>query len=49
MVRMNFFRSLYVAEEVKAGNVITEKNVRFMPPRYGLHPKYLSEVLSNVR
>ena len=38
-------RSLYVAEDVKAGDVITEKNVRSVRPGYGLHPKYLPDVL----
>lgn len=40
-----FSRSLYVAEDVKAGDVVTEKNVRSVRPGYGLHPKYLPEVL----
>lgn len=40
-----FSRSLYVAENVKAGDIITEKNVRSVRPGYGLHPKYLPEVL----
>lgn len=40
-----YSRSLYVAEEVKAGNVVTEKNVRSVRPGYGLHPKYLSQIL----
>lgn len=38
-------RSLYVAEDVKAGDVVTEKNVRSVRPGYGLHPKYLPKVL----
>lgn len=38
-------RSLYVAEDVKAGDVVTEKNVRSVRPGFGLHPKYLPEVL----
>ena len=38
-------RSLYVAQDVKAGDVITEKNVRSVRPGYGLHPKYLKEIL----
>lgn len=38
-------RSLYVAEDIKAGEMITEKNVRSVRPGYGLHPKYLNEIL----
>lgn len=38
-------RSLYVAQDVKAGDIVTEKNVRSVRPGYGLHPKYLPEVL----
>lgn len=40
-----FARSLYVAEDMKAGDVITEKNVRSVRPGCGLHPKYLPEIL----
>lgn len=40
-----FSRSLYVAEDMKAGDVITEDNVRSVRPGYGLHPKYLPEIL----
>lgn len=40
-----FCRSLYVAEDIKAGEVITEKNVRSVRPGFGMHPKYLPEVL----
>lgn len=40
-----FSRSLYVAEDVKSGDVVTERNVRSVRPGYGLHPKYLPEIL----
>ena len=38
-------RSLYVSESMKAGDIITEKNVRSVRPGYGLHPKYLPKIL----
>ena len=40
-----FSRSLYVAENMKKGEVITEINVRSVRPGSGLHPKYLPEIL----
>lgn len=40
-----FSRSLYVAEDMKAGDIITEQNVRSIRPGYGLAPKYLPEIL----
>ena len=40
-----FSRSLYVAKDMKVGDVITEDNVRSVRPGYGLHPKYLPEIL----
>lgn len=40
-----FSRSLYVAEDMKAGDIITEQNVRSVRPGYGLHPKYLPGIL----
>ncbi|WP_319504968.1 pseudaminic acid synthase [Bacteroides graminisolvens] len=41
----HFSRSLYVAEDMKAGDIITEKNVRSVRPGFGLHPKYLNDIL----
>jgi len=40
-----FSRSLFISEDVKKGEVLTEKNVRSVRPNYGLHPKYLKKVL----
>ena len=40
-----FSRSLYVAEDMKAGDIITEQKVRSVRPGYGLAPKYLPEIL----
>lgn len=40
-----FCRSLYVAEDVKAGDFITDKNVRCVRPGFGLHPKYMPMIL----
>lgn len=38
-------RSLYVAEDMKAGDIVTDNKVRSVRPGYGLHPKYLPEVI----
>ena len=38
-------RSLYVVKEVKAGDIVTERNVRAIRPGAGAKPKYLPEFL----
>ena len=40
-----YSRSLYVAQPMKKGDIITELNVRSVRPGYGLHPKYLQDIL----
>ncbi|WP_282115638.1 pseudaminic acid synthase [Cellulophaga baltica] len=40
-----FSRSLFVNTNVKKGEKLTMENIRSIRPGYGLHPKYLSEIL----
>jgi pseudaminic acid synthase len=40
-----FSRSLFIVKSVKAGERITNKNVRSIRPGFGIHPKYLSEII----
>lgn len=41
----DFSRSLYIVEDVKAGDIITENNVRSIRPGFGLHPKFYNQIL----
>ncbi len=43
-----FSRSLFVACDVTAGEVLTTKNVRSVRPGFGMSPKYLSEILGKT-
>lgn len=38
-------RSLFVAEDTAIGETFTQKNIRSVRPGFGLHPKYLHEIL----
>ena len=41
----DFSRSLYIVEDLKAGDILTAKNVRSIRPGFGLHPQYLKAIL----
>lgn len=41
----DFSRSLYVVQDMKADDVITEENIRSIRPGFGLHPKFYNHVL----
>lgn len=43
-----FSRSLYVAKDIKKGELFSEENIRSVRPGYGMHPKYLNDVLGKV-
>jgi len=43
-----FSRSLYVAKDIKKGEVFTEENIRSVRPGYGMHPKHLQGILGKV-
>lgn len=38
-------RSLFAVDDIDAGGVFTDKNIRSIRPGYGLSPKYLREIL----
>jgi pseudaminic acid synthase len=44
----DFSRSLYVAEAINKGDIITESSIRSVRPGFSLHPKHLPEILGKT-
>jgi pseudaminic acid synthase len=40
-----FSRSLYISKDIKKGEVFSLENIKSVRPGFGLHPKYLNEIL----
>lgn len=43
-----FRKSIFVTENIKKGDMISENNIRVIRPGYGIKPKYFDEVLGQV-
>jgi pseudaminic acid synthase len=43
-----FTRSLYIAKDIQKGEKFTEENIRSVRPGYGMHPKYLKDILGTT-
>ena len=47
-VNMNFRRSIFIVEDINAGDLFTEKNIRSIRPANGLHPRYLERIIGRT-
>ncbi|MDB9697942.1 pseudaminic acid synthase [Planktomarina temperata] len=45
---IQFRRSLYFVDDMRAGDVITERNIRSVRPGFGLLPKYFDEIIGKT-
>ncbi|OCL83439.1 MULTISPECIES: pseudaminic acid synthase [Arcobacteraceae] len=43
-----FARSLYISKDIKKGEIFNTDNIRSVRPGYGLHPKYLNDIIGKV-
>jgi len=48
MHNRRFARSLFVVNDIKKGDLLTEENIRSIRPGAGMHPKYYEEVLGKT-
>lgn len=44
-----FSRSLFAVKDIKAGEMITEENIRSIRPGFGLHPRYLGKIVGKKK
>lgn len=43
-----FRRSIFCVEDIKKGEIITDKNIRIIRPGYGIAPKYYPEIVGQM-
>ena len=43
-----FSRSLYAVENIKKGELFNNSNVKSIRPGYGIHPKYLKDIIGKI-
>ena len=45
---MEFRRSLYIVDDIRAGSVLNEANIRSIRPGYGMAPKHLPNIIGHT-